>query len=160
MAYLIDGSNLLGFLFPDAFRESASKHSLAARLALFQKQKRSKVILIFDGPPDANLERRYLPRPKFVLRFPEPGDDADEIIKEMIDKQTDTRRFFVVSSDREIKEYARAHRAKILSCEAFAKEMKKTLKEYRNTHKNDKKPEFPTPFEVRQWEEIFREKDD
>ena len=58
MAYLIDGNNLLGHLFPGAHRDPDNRLKLVRRLIAFQRFTRSRVILVFDGPPSADVDSR------------------------------------------------------------------------------------------------------
>ena len=90
--------------------------------------------------------------------FPSFDQNADEAIKEIISKETDLRRFFVVSSDREIKDFAKAKGAKPLSCREFERELKSTLKEHRESQAEEKKVSPPSSFEIDQWLKIFKNK--
>jgi len=103
--YLIDGNNLLGFIAPSKVKDLRSKYDLVSKLRIFQRLKRTRVMLVFDGYPNLNLPSEYYRGKKFLILFPPPDQNADQVIKEIILKQTDLRRFFVVSSDREIKNF-------------------------------------------------------
>ena len=160
MPYLIDGNNFLGFITPSKFKDQRAKHDLVLRLRAFQKLKRTKVILVFDGYPDPNLPLKTYRDKKFLILFPPPDQNADQVIKEVILKQTDLRRFFVVSSDREIKNFAQAKGAKTLSCKDFSRQLSKSLKESKKAREEEKNVSPPTPLEVDQWLEIFKSKND
>ncbi len=90
--------------------------------------------------------------------FPSFDQDADDAIKEIISKETDLRRFFVVSSDREIKNFAKAKGAKSLSCKEFERELKSALKEHRESQAKEKKAPPPSSLEIDQWLKIFKKK--
>lgn len=158
MPYLIDGNNLLGFIAPSRFKDLRSKYDLVLKLRIFQRLKRTRVILVFDGYPNLNLPSEYYRGKKFLILFPPPDQNADQVIKETILKQTDLRRFFVVSSDREIKNFARIKGAKALSCEDFSRQLGKVLKESKKTREEEKDVSSPSPLEVNQWLEIFKGK--
>jgi predicted RNA-binding protein with PIN domain len=158
--YLIDGNNLLGFITPSKFKDQRAKHDLVLRLQTFQKLKRTKIILVFDGHPDPNLPLKTYREKKFLVLFPPPDQNADQVIKEIILKQTDLRRFFVVSSDREIKNFAQAKGAKALSCKDFSRQLSKSLKENKKAREEEKNVSPPSPLEVDQWLEIFKGKND
>ncbi|MFW6132075.1 MAG: NYN domain-containing protein [Candidatus Aminicenantaceae bacterium] len=158
MAYLIDGNNLLGYLFPENIRDPENKYSLISKLSIFQKLTKTRVILVFDGPPDLNIKDKYFRIKKFSIIYPPFQEKADEIIKEIILKQTDLRRFFVVSSDREIRNFAQKNRAKTLKCDEFHKQLKKALKDYKKLKEKEKNVEFPSSFEIEQWLKIFKKK--
>ncbi len=160
MPYLIDGNNLLGFITPSKFKDQQAKHELVLRLRIFQKLKRTKIILVFDGHPDPNLPLKTYREKKFQVLYPPPDQNADQVIKEIILKQTDLRRFFVVSSDREIKNFALAKGAKALNCKDFSRQLKKSLKENKKSREEEKNVPPPSPLEVDQWLEIFKSKND
>jgi hypothetical protein len=55
MAYLIDGNNFIGHTSRYEHRDPRSKRELTAKLWIFHKMKRTKIFLVFDGPPDPNI---------------------------------------------------------------------------------------------------------
>ncbi|MFP4082531.1 MAG: NYN domain-containing protein [Candidatus Aminicenantes bacterium] len=158
MAYLIDGSNYLGYTSPSNLEDPKTKHALVSQFLTFQKAKRTKIFVVFDGPPDPNLKTKRHQTKSFSVHYPHPDEDADMIIKKIISKQTDLRRFYVVSSDGEIKNFARRKGAKSLSCAEFERTLKTILKKHRRFSDAQKKPGAPSPLEVDQWLKIFRHK--
>ncbi len=158
MAYLIDGNNLIGHLKEGAgVGDPGNRAELTAKLLAFQQVRRTKIILVFDGrPPDEGP--RIEVNPKFAILSPEPGESADDVIQRLILRQADKRRFFVVSSDREIRDFAKAHGVRDLSAAEFGRELKKALREQRNRKEMRKTTESPSPLEVRLWGEVFRTK--
>jgi len=158
MGYLIDGNNFLGHIFPDELRGRRSRYVLVSRLLTFQKVKRSRIELVFDGPPDQDLIEIQTRKKKFFVHFPSPGQKADDIIKELIVRQTDFRQFFVVTSDRELKDFAQDKGAKTLSVKEFAAELKKALREHRAAVELEKKVATLSPFEIGLWLDTFGKK--
>lgn len=159
MAFLIDGNNLAGQLFPHELRGRGSRHRLVSKLLAFQKTKKSRVYLVFDGPPDSELAEISRWRKKFFVLFPDPGKRADDVIKDVISRQTDYRQFFLVSSDRELRSFARAKGAKILTAKEFSSLLKKILHEHRAAAELEKKPRPNlSRFEVGLWLEAFERK--
>ena len=158
MAYLIDGSNFIGFLSPSDLKNPKIKYSLVSRLFTFQQSKKTRVLLVFDGTADLNLLGKRFQQKSFSVIFPPPDQNADRVIKEIISKQTDLRQFFVVSSDREIQYFARSKGAKSMSCKEFNLELKTTLKEHKKTQELEKKFTPPSPLEISQWLKIFKAK--
>lgn len=153
MAYLIDGNNLLGHLYAGFHRDPAHRSILIGKLGVFQRQTRTRVILVFDGtaPPD-------FPGPgkdKFAILFPPPGESADSLIVDYIERHHDRRNLFVVSSDREIRAIARKAGATAVRCEEFSRELKKTLRESREAREMDKAEERASALEVKLWTEAF-----
>jgi predicted RNA-binding protein with PIN domain len=160
MAYLIDGSNLIGHLPYLELFDPRSKHRLVARLSIFQRAKRTKIFLVFDGYPDPELGGQKIDTKKFVILYPDQGQTGDTLIKEWIEKQTDLRHLYVVSSDREIKTFARMKGARVLTCEEFDKQLKKSLKKFRAEKDAKKSQKRLTPLEIDHWLEIFSKSDE
>ncbi len=158
MPYLIDGNNLIGDIPDLDLGDRGSRFQLIARLVRFQKIHNTRVIVVFDGPPDELLDNPGPSSPPVSVFFPEAGHRADSVIEDIIQQQTDLRRFYVVSSDREIRDFARLQGAKSLDCAAFNKRMKKAQKEYRERAALDKQNEELSPLEVRHWGEVFSSK--
>jgi predicted RNA-binding protein with PIN domain len=158
MAYLIDGNNLLGHLFPGAHRDPENRLKLVRRLIAFQRFTRARVILVFDGPPSADVEGMVGDAPRFAILNPGPGGSADEVLEEFIASRRDTRRLFVVSTDRGVRAIARQYGAVSLAAREFAAELNGVLREHRSIRELDKKEPGPTKLEVRLWSELFGEK--
>jgi len=158
MGYLVDGNNVLGHLFPDEPRDRRSRYLLVSRLLAFQKVKNQRLELVFDGPPDQDLADIHSRQKKFFVRFPATGQKADDIIKQVIARQKDFRHFFVVTSDRELRDFAKAKGAKALSVKEFASLVKKILREHRPAAELEKKAITLTPFEIKLWLDTFGRK--
>lgn len=158
MPYLIDGNNFLGHISPSSLRDPRSRKNLISRLLVFQKRKRTRVLVVFDGTPDLDSSDKKHQKKKFSIIYPPPGEKADGTIKEIISTQTDLRRFFVVSSDREIRSFARAKGAKSLSSKEFSRELKAALKEDKSLQDLEKKVKSLSPLEVDHWLKIFKGK--
>ncbi len=157
MAYLIDGNNLLGHLFPGAHRDPDNRLKLVRRLIAFQRFTRSRVILVFDGPPSADVEAMVRGEARLAVLNPEPGGSADTILEEFIASRRDTRRLFVVSTDRGVRAFAREHGATSLTGRQFAGELNGALREHRSVREMDKKEPRPSKLEVKLWSELFKE---
>ncbi|MBN1937988.1 MAG: NYN domain-containing protein [Candidatus Aminicenantes bacterium] len=156
MAYLIDGNNLLGHIYAGYHRDPAHRSTLVRKLQAFQRQTRTRVILVFDGTAPEGF-----PRPdkeKFSVLFPPPGESADSLIVDYIESRTDRRRLFVVSSDREIRAIAREAGATAVRCDEFYREMKKALRESREAREMDKDEGAASALEVTLWTEAFARK--
>jgi len=156
--YLIDGNNFLGHIAPYNFRDKRTKHRLVSELLIFQRMKRIKVILVFDGAPDAKLMEKKFQKKKFSIIYPPPGQKADETIKDIISRQTDLRKFSVVSSDFEVKSFAKAKGARPLSSKEFNRELRKELKENRKAAELSKDLSSLSPLEINHWLQIFEKR--
>lgn len=158
MAYLVDGNNFIGHTSPYELRDRRSKYSLIAKLLIFNKIQKSKILVVFDGPPDPEITDQNFPARSLTVLFPDLGQNADEIIKDIISRRARERRFYVVSSDREIKDFARKKGIKPLTCEEFNKQLKAALKENKELKEMDKDTQSPSPLEVNHWIDIFKKK--
>jgi predicted RNA-binding protein with PIN domain len=158
MAYLIDGNNFLGHTVPAAHRDPQHRYELAQKLLIFQRLTRSRVILVFDGAPDPYLSDERLQSKRFTVLFPPRGAAADTIIRELLESLTDLRRFFLVSSDRELKSFGRSRGAAVLTCGEFDGMLKEVLKKNKALRELTKTAENPSPLEVRLWTDVFTKK--
>jgi len=158
MPYLIDGNNLIGHIPNLSLADRQSRFQLVSQLDRLQKIKNTRVIVVFDGPPEEGLVTGSADHGLLSVVYPERGKNADNIIEEIIRQQTDLRRFFVVSSDREIRYFTRKLGAKSLSCAEFHRILKGALREFRKDEELQKDEEAPTPLEIRQWNDVFRKK--
>ena len=157
MAYLIDGNNLLGRIAPHELREPSGRDGLVVRLLAFQRVTRARIHLVFDGNPEVTPTDVAV-NPKFVIHFPGEGQSADDVITDMIARQTDRRRFFVVSSDRAIRDLARKKGLETVTSDVFARELKAVLKEGKKLRELEKRSDAPTELEVDLWNEVFKSK--
>jgi predicted RNA-binding protein with PIN domain len=157
MAYLIDGNNLLGRIAPDELRERSGRDGLVVRLLAFQRVTRTRIHLVFDGNPEATPTDIAV-NPKFTIHYPGAGQSADDVIRDMLAEQTDRRRFFVVTSDRAIRELAKKRGLEAVTSDTFARELKAAIKEGKKRRELEKRTETPTGLEVDLWDEVFRSK--
>lgn len=157
MAYLIDGNNLMGEADPYFKFDSSSRGKIIARLLLFQRITRRRIFLVFDGKPPIN-EKVFQLNPKFTIHFPEPGQSADELIEEMLDKKNDRRYYILVSSDRVLRETARSKGTRSISTLEFLKELKKILKDHQEERELRKQADNSTALEISLWGELFSKK--
>lgn len=157
MAYLIDGNNLLGRIAPHELRERSGREGLVVRLLAFQRVTRSRIHLVFDGNPE-QTPTDIVVNPKFTIHYPGEGQSADDIIKDMIARQTDRRRFFVVSSDRAIRDLARKKGLEAVTSDLFARELKAAIKEGKKRRELEKRTDAPTGLEIDLWDEVFKSK--
>lgn len=155
MAYLIDGNNLIGAAPTLSLRDPGSRKALIIRLRRFQKVRHTRIILVFDGPPDPDPPIDRLKTMRFSIHHPRPGESADDVIRRLIDRQTDRRRFFVVSSDREIRDYARKNKTRVIGSAEFEKLLRRAGREYRDMMEMTKPAGGATPLEVKLMTEIF-----
>lgn len=158
MGYLIDGNNFLGFAFPGQIRDPESRMALVRKLMAFQHFTGARVTLVFDGRLSDDIEELAKGEKRFRVLHPREEESADDVIYALIDRQRDRRRLFVVSSDRQVKAYAREAGARPLTCKEFDAELKAVLKERKAVKEMEKPRGFPSSLEVGLWMDIFGEK--
>jgi predicted RNA-binding protein with PIN domain len=156
MAYLIDGNNLIGHHPSLSLKNPKSRYHLISKLLIFQKVKNTRMIIVFDGPPDLDLLGDKFPEIPLSVHYPALDQNADMIIKNIIAKQTDLRRFFVVTSDRDLQSYARSKGAQGINCENFNRMLKKAIREHKKSTEMEKDVSMPSPLEVKHWSDIFK----
>jgi predicted RNA-binding protein with PIN domain len=154
--YLIDGNNFIGCVRPDELRTRGGRRKFAAQLYVFTKIKKTKVKVVFDGPPDDLLIYPGSDKAPLAVLFPSQGGNADHIIKDIIENAQEKRHFYVVSSDREIRDFARKKGARPLSCRDFQKQLESILKRHKKFLEMQKEEEDPSPLEIQKWMEIFK----
>jgi predicted RNA-binding protein with PIN domain len=158
MAYLIDGNNLLGALFPGFHRDPENKLKLIRRLIAFQRTRRVRVILVFDGAAVPDPAGMVLPGERFDIIYPPAGETADAVLHGILESRRDLRHMVVVSSDREVRAFAGRHGAKVSSSRAFVIELGRALRERRAEREMEKAEKRPSKLDVKLWSQVFKEK--
>jgi len=112
MGFLIDGSNLGGVVGGGAGARDAS--GVVRRLMPWARERRDEVVVVFDGPPRAEVAGRY-----GVLTVVWSGAaSADERIVERVER--DPGRWTVVTADRELAARCRAAGGKVMAAGELA----------------------------------------
>jgi|GEM_PF-1045121 len=151
MPYLIDGDNLLwAWDFEGEIEEGRTQ--LLNVLLRFQKRKKSKFIIFFDGP----LKKSFSSTDSMRIVISSGGASADEMIMELLETKTDCRNLILVSSDRELRYRAKTKRAKVISSSEFIKILQRVVK---RGEREEREQEI-TPLEVRLWENIFKRREE
>ncbi len=153
--YLVDGYNLM-HCFRDLGRLAGhdvelARDRLVSRLAGFRAGKRIRVRVVFDGRPatvPAPADRTLGVEVEFA-----GATSADERIVGIVRRARHPGAWTVVSSDRWVKENARAHGARTVNSGQFAELVLATRTG--GTAPGPEKPEM-RPADVKEWEEYFR----
>lgn len=155
MPFLIDGYNLLWAvhkLGDDS--ESVNDVQMCRIVSRYLKQTGESGEIVFDGigPPDKsgfdnidNLE----------VFFTGVDIDADSVIENKVRANTAPKRLMVVSSDRRLRDAARARRAVALKSENFWERVGKQLRKRRTTKEPQAKRQGLSESETEQWLKIF-----
>ncbi len=112
MPYVIDGNNLLGSWGGPSGGDDR-RAEVVRRVAAFCRARGAKAILVFDGHPlRPDMEAQDLG--PLRLRVPAPGQDADTVIREIVDTAERPADLVVVTSDKALYSYARTAGASVL----------------------------------------------
>ena len=152
---IIDGHNLLHSIVNISEEaESINDVQLCCIISRYLRAIREKGEIIFDGtgPRDksqfdniANLE----------VLFAGLGSDADTVIENKIKASTAPKRLSIVSSDRRLRDAARARRATAVKSEIFWGNLQKQLKRKKPVKEPEAKRVGLSESETKQWLEFF-----
>lgn len=112
MPYVIDGNNLLGS-WGGLQRGADRRHEVVRRVAAFCRARGARAILVFDGRP----LRSEVPAQQLgplMVRVPKEGQDADTVIRGIVDGSAHPHELIVVTSDKALYSYARTRGASVL----------------------------------------------
>jgi len=112
MPYLIDGNNLLGS-WGGPGKEDDRRHEVVRRVAAFCRARGSRATLVFDGHP-LRHEMAAQDLGPLTLRVPPPGQDADRVIRELVERASRPADWVVVTSDKALYSYVRTLGASVL----------------------------------------------
>src|SRR5437016_4580790 len=112
MPYLIDGNNLLGS-WGGPHGDDDRRAEVVRRVAAFCRARGAKATVVFDGHP-LRPEMEMQDLGPLRLRVPPPGQDADTVIRELIDRAERAADFIVVTSDKALYSYAKTAGASVL----------------------------------------------
>lgn len=150
---LVDGYNLI-FQFPELRKMlerdlEQARDGLLIRLGSYANSRRIQIVVVFDG--DGRVTEESYAHREFRVIFSKPPEKADQVIKELIEKSR-SEDIIVVSSDREIVDYARLYGVKTASSRQFAHEMSEST-----SHDVEKKFDHPmSQEELKEWMRLFR----
>lgn len=163
MILLIDGFNLM-YKFPDLEEKmlrgllDEARDLLLDRLREFQRIRRSRIRIVFDGVkrPAPHVRRETVGSIDVYYSL---DYSADFLIKQFIKKDPNPRMTTVVTSDKDILEYVSRFKARTMTSEKFADYCNRTIEEHEEVQaKMEEKEENPrlSDEEVRFWERLFR----
>jgi predicted RNA-binding protein with PIN domain len=113
MPFLIDGNNLLGLRPEVLAKEPGIRSRLVSQLAAFAREKRTSVVVVFDGEPDEDGLRSEMTLGSVRVVFSGRTSDADGRILKILDEAKDPAGYTLVTSDRVLGDRARQRRAAI-----------------------------------------------
>ncbi len=112
MPYLIDGNNLLGSWGGPRGQDDRRAEAVR-RVAEFCRTRGVKATLVFDGHP-LRPDMAAQDLGPLSLRVPPPGQDADTLIREIVERAPRPAEIIVVTSDKALYSYCRTLGASVL----------------------------------------------
>ena len=111
MPYLIDGNNLLGSW--GGPRGDDGRAEVVRRVAAFCRSRGARATIVFDGGPlrDGAFTQTLGP---VTIRVPPEGRDADDVIRDVVERAPRPADFIVVTSDKALYSYVRTRGASVL----------------------------------------------
>lgn len=112
MPYLVDGNNLLGS-WGGPRTDDDRRAEVVRRVAAFCRAKGARATVVFDGGPlRPDMASQSLG--PLAVRVPEPGEDADTVIRRMVERAERPADLIVVTSDKALYSYVRTLGAAVL----------------------------------------------
>ena len=152
---IIDGHNLLHSIVNiGKDQEEITDIQLCWIISRYLKAIREKGEIIFDGtgPRDKTPFDNIANIEVFFAGF---GTDADTVIENKIKASTAPKRLSVVSSDRRLRDAARARKATAVKSEVFWDNLHKQLRRKKPVKEPEAKRSGLTESETKQWLEFF-----
>ena len=155
MPYIIDGDNLIGSSPDLSLSDPEARSKLIYIVKKFQEKRKNNVVIVFDGEPENGLQREDICA-KFCVRYPQNGSSADDEIKRIMRGLNYFRDVTLVTSDRELKTYAKKKGARTVNSIEFYFELKRVSHISGKVEETQKRIETQlSDMEVDQWMKIF-----
>ncbi len=155
MPYIIAGNNLVGCSPDVSLEDPDAREKLLFVVRKFQSFRNNNVIVVFDGEPEKGV-RIEEESSKFTVIYPHLGCTADDEIKDIFHRLNYFKDVTLVTSDRELKRFAKDKGAKTINCIEFYFELKRFS--HITGKQEDKQKRIETGLsdnEVDQWLKIF-----
>jgi len=157
MPYIIDGDNLIGSS-PDFSKDDAEVHDkLIHLLKHFQETRKNNVIIVFEKE-QSNCVYKDNIHPKFSVFYPKKDSSLLFEIKRILDTFHNFKNVTLVTSIRELKEYAKDKGAKTINTIEFYFELKRALRLDGQKEESQKRIKTElTEHEIDHWMKIFEQ---
>lgn len=151
MPYLVDGNNLLGLRLEVLMKEPGARGRLVQRLSDFARARRTKVVVVFDGEPEAGMPGPDVSLGDVRVIYAGRKRDADSRILKILEAADDPAGFVLVTSDRLLGDRARQRGARRVTPST---RFKRTLDEVTPADASGTTP--LSADEIAEWEAWFR----
>jgi predicted RNA-binding protein with PIN domain len=156
MPYIIDGNNLIGCAPDFSLGDPESRGKMISLVRKFQESKNTKVTLVFDGEPQGS-ERHNPINSKLTVIYPRYGLTADDEIKGILESYQHVKETVLVTTDRELKTYAKEKGVRTINSIEFYFTLKKTFVSQGRKEETLKRVNSRvSQNEVEQWLKIFK----
>jgi len=129
---IIDGYNLIGTAHGNL---EQARSLLIKDLQDYSKAKAHEITLVFDGWKDGGKDETKIKTGSLTTIYSRLGETADSVIKRIINNMTAP--WIVVSSDREVSDYASRKECAAVSSEEFDAKLSSALSSLRIDINND-----------------------
>lgn len=118
---IIDGHNLIGLSGQIKISDPQAKEKLLENLSIYQELNNQQIIVVFDGAHFAQAEKTT--HKNIQIFYPAKQQNADDIIKNLIQKNNNQHGIIIVSSDNDIINCAQKSHLQTISSKIFYKNM-------------------------------------
>ena len=126
MPYLIDGHNLIACLPDISLEDPNDEAKLVNKLMGFVARERKLCTVVFDGGLPGGTSTMSTRGVKVIFASAQ-HINADNVIKRRIGAISDPGNWTLVSSDREVLNFARSHRMKRMTSLQFSQELRRVV---------------------------------
>jgi len=155
MPYVIDGNNLIGCAPDFSLGDPEARGKMVSLIRKFQESKNTKVTVVFDGEPQGS-ERLNPINSKLTVMYPRYGLSADDEIKRILENYQNVRDTILVTTDRELKSFAKDKGARTVNSIEFYFVLKKAFASQGKKEETMKRVNTRvSKNEVEQWLKIF-----
>jgi predicted RNA-binding protein with PIN domain len=155
MPYIIDGDNVIGSSPDISLEDPKARPKLIYIIRKFQENKKNKVTIVFDGMPESGVQREDISE-KFCIRYPLPGSSADDEIKRILNGFHYFKDVILVTSDRDLRTFAKKKGARLINSIEFYFELKRVSRIHGKKEETKKRIDTQlSDTEVEQWMKIF-----
>lgn len=155
MPYIIDGNNLIGCAPDFSLGDPEARSKMVAIIRKFQESRNTKVTVVFDGEPQGS-ERHNPINSKLTVVYPRYGLSADDEIKGMLENGQHAKETVLVTTDRELKSFAKEKGVRTVNSIEFYFTLKKAFVSQGRKEETLKRVNTRvSKSEVEQWLKIF-----
>ncbi len=156
MPYIIDGNNLIGCAPEFSLSDPEARGKMISLVRKFQESKNTKVTLVFDGEPQGSELHNPI-NSKLTVVYPRYGLSADDEIKRILENYQYVKEAVLVTTDRELKTFAKEKGVRTVNSIEFYYTLKKAFVSQGRKEETLKRVNTRvSQNEVEQWLKIFK----